>query len=239
MTGVMTLYRTSIGKKVVMAATGLIMLGFVLVHMYGNWKVFAGPESLNTYAEHLRLLGEPILGYGHGLWIARVVLLAAVLLHIGSAIELSMMSQGSRPVNYDQNKGVQPAHRYASYTMRWGGIVIFLFIVFHLLHFTFGVVGYGAGEFLHPHGTEYFVYNNVVIGFQNVFVSSFYIFAMLALGTHVYHGTWSMFQTLGINNETTTGLWRGLAGVLAGLLVVGNIAMPLAVLAGIIQPVSA
>lgn len=235
MTGVMTLYRTSIGKKVVMAATGAILLGFVFVHMFGNLKIYAGPEELNKYAVHLRLLGEPIFGYGQVLWIARVVLLGAVVMHIASAVQLTLQSNGSRPVPYAQNTRTQPAHRYASYTMRWGGVVIFLFILFHLAHFTFGVVGYGSGQFIHPEGGEYQVYQNVVVGFLNPIVSLFYIAAMVALALHIYHGTWSMIQTVGINNDGTSGLWRGFAALLALVIALGNISIPVAVLTGIIS----
>ncbi len=235
MTGVMTLYRTSIGKKVVMATTGAILLGFVFVHMFGNLKIYAGPAELNNYAEHLRLLGEPIFGYGQVLWIARAVLLGAVVAHIASAVQLTMQSNGSRPMPYVQNTRTQPAYRYASYTMRWGGVVIFLFILFHLAHFTFGVVGYGAGQFAHPEGGEYQVYQNVITGFQNPIVSLFYIAAMVALGLHIYHGTWSMFQTMGVNSETTSGLWRSFAALLALVIVTGNISIPVAVLTGILS----
>ncbi|NJK79145.1 MAG: succinate dehydrogenase cytochrome b subunit [Chloroflexaceae bacterium] len=238
MTGVMTLYRTSIGKKVVMAVTGLILLGFVVVHMIGNLKVFAGAAALNEYAYHLRLLGEPIFGYEQFLWIARVVLLGAVVMHIVSAAQLTIQNRNSRSTSYDQSKGIQPAYRYASYTMRWGGIVILLFIIFHLLHFTFGFVGYGSGGFLHPEGagynTTFYVYDNFINGFRVPIVSIFYMIAMVALALHIYHGTWSMFQTLGLNGSRTDGMWRGLAAVLALAVGIGNISMPLAVLTGII-----
>lgn len=252
MTGVMTLYRSTVGKKVIMAVTGVLLLGFVLVHMWGNLKLFQGPTAINMYAEHLRLLGEPILGYEQGLWIARVVLLVAVLLHIWSAAQLWKLSNDGRPDSYSQRKPVQPAYTYAAYTMRWGGVLIALFIIFHILHFTLGVVGYwGEAHFEHPFtytetrmvdgevvGEEivsvYSVYENVVLGFQVWPVALFYIIAQLALGLHIFHGAWSMFQTLGLNNESYTFFWRGLALVLALAIVVGNISLPVAVLAGII-----
>jgi succinate dehydrogenase / fumarate reductase cytochrome b subunit len=237
MTGVMTLYRSTIGKKAIMAVTGVILLGFVFVHMWGNLKVFAGAEELNVYAVHLRELGKPIFSYGQVLWIFRVVLLAAVGLHIWSGVSLWMRASEGRPVGYDKLKGVQPVDRYASYTMRWGGIVIALFIIFHLLHFTFGAVGYGwgNGEFVHPEGGAYSVYENVINGFQVPLVSLFYMLAMLALGLHIYHGSWSLFQTLGWNNTGYSGFIRSLAMLFALVIVVGNISMPLAVMLGFIQ----
>lgn len=237
MTGVMTLYRSSIGKKAIMAVTGFILLGFVFVHMLGNLKIYQGAEALNHYAFELRLLGAPIFSYEQALWIARVVLLGAVGLHIWSAVQLTLQSRASRPQSYAEAKGSQPAYRYASYTMRWGGVVILLFVIYHLLHFTFGVVGYGAGNaaFIHPEGEQYFVYQNVVAGFSLWYVSLFYIIAMIALGLHIFHGTWSMFQTLGLNNARWDGLWRGLAGLLAVVIVVGNVSLPLSVLTGIVQ----
>lgn len=237
MTGVLTLYRTSIGKKAVMALTGLILLGFVFIHMVGNLKIYQGAEVLNAYAGHLRELGEPIFGYEQALWIARVVLLLAVGLHILAAVQLTQQSWASRPVGYAQSKGVQAAYKYASYTMRWGGVVILLFIIFHILHFTLGVVGYGGatGAFRHPDpGGAFFAYENVIAGFQVPLVSLFYIAAQIALGLHIFHGTWSMFQTLGFNSERTTALLRGLAGALAGVIMLGNISIPLAVLTGIL-----
>ncbi len=237
MAGVATFYRSSIGKKAIMAVTGLILLGFVFVHMMGNLKLYMGPQAMNEYAYHLRTLGEPFFPYEQALWLARIVLLLSVVLHFWAAVTLWQQARESRPVGYDKSKGVQPVHKYASYTMRWGGVLIALFVIFHILHFTLGVVGYGGsnGAFSHPEGETFFAYENVVAGFQIVPVSLFYILAMLALGLHIYHGTWSMFQTLGWNNERSTGLWRGLAFLLAAAIVVGNISIPIAVMTGIVQ----
>lgn len=240
MTGVLTLYRTSVGKKVIMAVTGFILVGFVVFHMYGNLKMYQGPEVFNAYAAGLRELGYPVFGHEHLLWVARVILLASVVLHIWSATMLTMQSQKNTFAN-----GVSGMKRYgekkrqtgyAAYTMRFGGIVIFLFIIYHLLHLTFGVVGYGPGEFKHPHGGEYEVYSNVVNGFQNPLISGFYIFTMIFLGFHLYHGVWSMFQTLGLNNAMYTRLLRGLAVLVALAVVIGNISFPIAVMAGIVGP---
>lgn len=244
MTAALAVYRSSIGKKVIMAVSGFILVGFVVFHMYGNTKMYLGAEEFNAYAVGLRELGKPVFGYEHLLWIARVILLAAVVLHIWAATALTMQSRagtmGSRSTSTGRYSKFQPQQAtYASRTMRWGGVIIFLFIVFHVLHLTFGAVGYGAGEFRHPEGGEYFVYNNVVQGFLNPWVSGFYILAMLALGLHLYHGVWSMFQTLGLNSQRTTQIFRGLAILVALVVVVGNISFPIAVLLGIVAPETA
>ena len=240
MTGVLTLYRTSVGKKVIMALTGFVLVGFVLFHMYGNTKLYMGPEVYNDYAAGLRELGHPLFGHEHLLWIARIVLLGSVVLHIWSATALTLQSQKSTVANavggtrrYGEKKRTTG---YAAYTMRFGGLLIFLFIIFHLLHLTFGAVGYAEGQYQHPHNGEYQVYNNVVYGFQNPIVSGFYVLTMIFLGLHLFHGVWSMFQTLGLNGTMYTSLLRGLALLIALAVVVGNISFPIAVLAGLVLP---
>ncbi len=240
MTGVMTLYRSSIGKKAIMAVSGLILVGFLAIHMYGNTKMYQGPEAFNAYAAGLREFGYPVLGHEHFLWLFRIVLIASVTLHIWSATSLTLTSRKSTMA-----RGVMPrapygrketiVASYAARTMRWGGILIAIFIIYHLLHFTFGVVGYGSNEFQHAHGDEYQVYNNVVRGFSVWPVSAFYIIAMGALGLHLFHGIWSMFQTLGWNNGNYDGFLRGLAMVITAVIIIGNISFPIAVLAGIVK----
>jgi succinate dehydrogenase / fumarate reductase cytochrome b subunit len=180
-----------------------------------------------------------VFGYEHLLWVARLVLLGSVVLHIWAATSLTMQSRQSTlatgvsaTTRYGKQKTLQAT--YASRTMRWGGIIIFLFIIFHILHLTFGVVGYVQGQFVHPHNGEYQVYNNVVYGFMNPFVSGFYILTMLFLGLHLYHGVWSMFQTLGLNSARTNSLFRGIAILVTLVVVVGNISFPLAVMAGFV-----
>jgi succinate dehydrogenase / fumarate reductase, cytochrome b subunit len=225
MSAALTLYRSSIGKKAVMAITGLILVGFVVVHMLGNLKIFQGREHFNEYAEFLRIVGAPALPEGTLLWIARLVLLGAVGLHILAAVQLTRMDLAGRPQRYATHKKVRGS--YASLTMRYGGVIIALFVVYHLLHFTTGTL---HGNFIHGD-----VYHNVIVGFQNWFVSGIYIIAQVALGLHLYHGVWSMFQTLGTNNHRTTGWLRGLAIVVALLVFVGNITIPLAVLTGLVR----
>ncbi len=238
MTGVMTLYRSSIGKKALMAITGVIGIGFVFIHMYGNLKIYSGADAFNHYAAALRTLGEPVVAPYHGLWIARFVLLGAVLVHIWAAATLWQQSNAGRPQKYNEVKRTQPAYTYAAYTMRWGGVLIAAFIVFHILHFTLGVIGYGFGDiiFTHPENGEYFAYQNVVNGFLVWPISLFYIIAQFFLALHIFHGTWSLFQTIGWNRTgSTSNFLRAVAGVVAGLILLGNISIPLAVMTGIVS----
>ena len=212
--------RSSIGRKVVMAVTGVILVGFVIAHLLGNLQVYLGPEAMNNYAVWLRQFL-----HGTGLWIARAILLVAVILHIWSAASLTLSSRRARPVAYRERKWREAT--YASRTMRWGGVIILLFVIYHILHMTTGTV--------HQSFIEGDVYHNFVAGFRVVPVSLFYIFAMLALGLHLKHGVWSMFQTLGVSHPRYIRAAHVLAWVVAIVVVVGNISFPLAVLAGIVK----
>jgi succinate dehydrogenase / fumarate reductase cytochrome b subunit len=228
MVGALSLYQTSIGKKVVMAVTGLILFGYTFVHMYGNLHVFEGREPLNAYAHWLRDLGYPLLPHEGALWIVRVILLLSVVGHIWAAWQVTKQDWDGRPVGYDQKKMI--AATYAARTMRWGGVILALFIVYHVLHFTTGTL-YVEAPFSRAD-----VYGNVVNGFRNPIVSLVYIISMIALGLHLYHGVWSMSQTLGWRSAVNNHLWRGFATVMAIVIAGGNIAIPLAVLAGIVRP---
>jgi succinate dehydrogenase / fumarate reductase cytochrome b subunit len=227
--GVLTLYRSSIGKKVIMAVTGVVGIGFVLLHMYGNLKAFIGPEYFNTYAEGLRTMGAPIFGHTHLLWIARIVLLAAVVLHVWAAWSLYQESQRARSTKYVKHNTLQanPAALY----IRFGGVVIFIFIILHLMHFTWGIPG------VHPDFRPGDAYHNLVTGFQSYayLPAIFYLIATVALGFHLYHGAWSMFQTLGLNNHLYTQPLRALSLILALVISIGFAAVPAAVLLGIIK----
>ena len=220
-TAVMSYYGTSIGKKLVMAVTGFIVFGFVTVHMLGNLQIYAGADALNQYAEFLH--GNEM---GKLLWGFRAVLLISTVLHITAATQLTLKSWAARPQGYVVQRYQETT--YAARTMRWGGPIILLFVIYHLLHFTYGTV--------HPNFTPN-VYNNVVLGFQVPWVSGFYIIAMLALGFHLYHGVWSMLQTMGLSNHKWNP-WRRVFAVTFAVAVAGaNISIPLAVLAGIVKPV--
>jgi succinate dehydrogenase / fumarate reductase, cytochrome b subunit len=224
MAAALTLYRSSIGKKAVMALTGLIGIGFVILHMIGNLKVFLGAQAFNDYAAFLRTFGEPVLPYSTVLWIIRLVLLGAVVLHVTAAYQLTRMDWAGRPVRYAHRKDVQAT--FASRTMRWGGVIIVLFLIYHIAHITLGIV--------HPSFEEGNAFHNFVAAFQVWWVTLLYVAAMLALGLHLYHGFWSMFQTLGWNSRTYNRLLRGLALLIALVLTVGFVAGPLGVLFGIV-----
>jgi succinate dehydrogenase / fumarate reductase cytochrome b subunit len=211
-------YRTSLGKKIVMAVTGAIMIGFLVTHCAGNLQVFEGAEKMNDYAVLLRKFGSV-------LWIARLVLLVSVVLHIVAAIQLTKLNSDARPVAYVQRESVQAS--YASRTMMWSGPIILAFLVYHLLHLTFGTV--------HPDFQELHPYENVVAGFQVPVVSIAYIVAMLMLGFHLYHGLWSMFQTVGINHPRYTPILKRASAIVTVLLVAGFVSVPIAVMTGVVS----
>jgi len=215
-------WQTTVGKKAIMAVTGVILFGFVVGHLVGNLQIFLPPEHINDYAATLRSLG-PLL------WGARISLLIAVILHVWSSWQLWLLQRAARPIGYVKKTNIHST--YASRTMMWSGPIILAFVIYHLLHLTFGLV--------HPGGpfNAHDVYNNVVYGFQFWPVSVFYIVAMIMLCFHLYHGLWSMFQTMGLSHPVYTPVIRVLAKVVAILIALGNISIPVAVLAGVIKPV--
>ena len=214
--------RSSLGLKIVMALTGIVLFGFVIGHMIGNLQVYLGPEVFNHYAELLRELG-----HGMALWIARAGLLVAVGLHIWSAWRLTLMNSAARPVGYREVERREST--YASRTMRWSGVILLLFIVYHLLHFTIGV------HAVHPQFVPGDAYHNFVTGFQNPLVSGFYVLAMLALGLHLYHGAWSFMQTLGLSHPRYNHLRYAFAALVTLVILAGNISFPVAVLTGYVH----
>ena len=212
------LLASTIAKKVVMALTGAVLTGFVLAHMAGNLLLYKGPEALNQYAELLQ--SNPLL-----LWGARAFLLLSVGLHIWAAFALSSLNNAARPVAY--RKTWYENSTYASRTMRWGGPLLLLFIVYHLLHFTVGSA--------HPSFVRGDVYQNVVAGFQNPLVAFFYALSMVALALHLFHGITSMLQTLGLSHPRYNAL-RFLAGAgYAAVVTAGNLSFPLAVYFGLVR----
>jgi succinate dehydrogenase / fumarate reductase cytochrome b subunit len=213
-----------VAKKYLVAATGLIGVLFVLAHMLGNLHAFQGRPQLNHYAEYLRTMGEPLLPRSVLLWGLRIVLLAAVTIHVALTVQLARQSRAARPVRYIRTANVQAT--YASRTMRWGGLAIFLFIVFHLMDLSWGVQAhYIRGD----------VYHNVVEGFRRWPVTAVYLAAMAALALHLYHGTWSVFQTLGVKHVRRDPAIRGLAIALAVVIPGGYAVVPLGVLTHVIQ----
>lgn len=216
------LWSSSVGKKIVMAVSGLILYGFVVVHMFGNLKVYQGKEVFNHYAEGLRTMGEPLFGRGQLLWIARIVLLVALFVHLAAVVLLTRQSKAARKHSYKKYDGLE--FSYASRTMLWGGLLLLAYVIYHLMHLTFGNA--------HPNFVHGDVYNNFVVGFQQWPVSLAYILAMIPLGLHMYHGFWSMLQTFGANNPKYNKVRRPIALSLSLLVVLLNISFPVAVLAG-------
>lgn len=210
-----------------MAISGLIMVLFLLAHMYGNLKIFMGKVpgtdtyAFDEYAHHLRVMGEPILPYGGMLWIARVVLLACIVIHIWAAVSLWMRDRkatgGAR--RYVNSHSIQRS--YSSYTMRWGGVTLALFVIYHILHFTVPVIDTAPGA------TSPFV--RVVNSFHNPLVLASYVIAMIAVGLHIRHGFWSAFATLGANTSPKArATWSTVALLIALVLTVGFLAGPVA-----------
>jgi succinate dehydrogenase / fumarate reductase cytochrome b subunit len=227
-------YRSSIGKKAVMAVTGLILFGWILMHMLGNLKLYMPAHenaqgimqpAMDIYAVGLRELGAPFAPEAALLWVTRILLLVCVVLHIHAAYALTRMSAAARPVAYRDRQHVRAT--YASRTMRWGGVIILLFIIYHLLHLT---TGQAHHQF--EHGK---VHHNVVSGFQVWWVSAVYIIANLALGLHLYHGVWSMFGSLGVTNARIEQWRHPFATLFAIVITLGNISFPLAVLTGVVR----
>jgi succinate dehydrogenase / fumarate reductase, cytochrome b subunit len=223
--------RSTVALKALMAITGLILIGYLLAHMYGNFKVFAGPEAFNEYAHHLRTLGQPILPYSGALWVIRIVLIASVLAHMYAAFNLWSRAHKARggTRRYYSNKSRTGVQRtYASFTLRWGGVVILVFVIYHLLHLTWNTI--------HPGGAAAEPYDRVVNGFQIWSVVLAYTIAMIAVGLHVRHGTWSALTTLGAN---TSSLARQrlnvLAYAMAGVITIGFLIPPFAILFGFVS----
>jgi len=222
-----TLWKSALVKKAVMAVTGVMLFGFVLGHMAGNLKLYLGAESLNHYAHWLRTIGEPALPHGVFLWIARIGLIGAVALHILAAVQLTLMNRAALPSGEKGRKPVQSD--YATRTMRWGGIIIVLFVIYHLAHFTFG------WSWAHSDFQKGEVYHNVVAGFSVWWISAFYIIAQLALGLHLSHGMWSMFQSLGVDHPRVKAWRKPFARTFAAIITIVNISFPVSVLLGIVK----
>jgi succinate dehydrogenase / fumarate reductase cytochrome b subunit len=223
---VLRFWRSAVGKKWVMAVTGIMLLGFVLAHMVGNLKIYLGASHMNAYAEWLRTLGEPALPRTVLLWGMRIGLTLAFVLHIVSASQLTRMNQRARPVKYQSPRDYVAAN-FASRTMRWTGVIVALFVIFHLLDLTWG----GTGE----HFVRGNAYENVVHSFQRVPVAIFYILANIALAIHIFHGAWSMFQSLGLNNPKWNDARRKFALAFALVIGIANVSFPLMVVTGVVS----
>ena len=224
-------YRSDVGKKWIMALTGIVLLIYVLAHMVGNLKVFLGPEDLNKYGEALRDLGGDFFGRTVLLWIARIGLAVSFALHIVAAYQLAWTARQRRGrVKYESSRH-WVASNYASRTMRWTGTIVLLFLIYHLADLTWGTPA--------PPATEFFergeIYNNLVASLERPLSAAIYTVANIALGFHIYHGTWSLFQSMGANNPRYNPWRRGFAGLFTAVVVIGNLAIVFAVQAGIVS----
>jgi succinate dehydrogenase / fumarate reductase cytochrome b subunit len=219
--------RSTIALKLLMAVSGLVFIVFVLLHMYGNLKAFAGHDAYNEYAHHLRILGEPMLPREGALWILRLVLLGSLVVHVYAAVALWRRARSARTVKYVVKKhtGAIPASRM----MRFGGAALLLFIVWHLINFTIGKVNVSGGPTNDP-------YNLLVDTFEVWWLTLIYLAAMAMLGAHLHHGTWSACQTLGLTStERSRTRAKRFAFTLAVIISGGFSLVPIFVLAGVID----
>jgi len=223
------LYSTALGKKYVMAITGIIGIGFVIVHMVGNLKMYLGrvdgEYDIDVYGEFLRDLLVPLLPRTYALWALRLVLIGALALHLHAAWSLTVLNRRARPVKYKSKRDYVAAD-FAARTMRWTGIIVLLFLFFHLADLTWG--------WFNPDFVRGEVYRNVDASLSRIPVAILYIVANIALGIHLFHGTWSLFQSLGWNNPRFNKWRRYIATAVATLVVGGNVSFPIAVLAGVV-----
>src|SRR5436190_15150252 len=216
---------TTVGKKAVMAVTGVVLLGYVTVHMLANLKAFAGADALDGYGRWLRDLLEPVFGHEGLLWLIRFGLLLCVALHLLAAAALARRAHAARPESYRHRVRVQGS--YAARTMRWGGVIIALFVVYHVLDLTTGV--------LNPHGVSGQIYRNVTSDFQYWYVVLAYTVAVLALAFHVRHGVWAALRSLGVASAARARAVRMAALGYSVLLTAGFLSVPYAVFFGVVR----
>jgi succinate dehydrogenase / fumarate reductase cytochrome b subunit len=218
--------RSTIALKILMALSGIVFILFVLLHMYGNLKAFAGHDAYNTYATHLRTLGEPMLPHSGALWLMRAVLIVALVVHVTCAVILWRRAKRARTVKYVVKKNNHST--WASHLMRWGGVTLLLFIVWHLLNFSIGKVNVTGGSTNDP-------YNLLVDSFSTWWLTLIYLFAMAMLGAHLHHGAWSSLQTLGLTNNEHARTRAKRFGLTLAIIIAGGFSLvPIFVLAGVI-----
>jgi succinate dehydrogenase / fumarate reductase cytochrome b subunit len=219
--------RSTIALKLLMAVSGLVFIGYVLLHMYGNLKAFSGHDAFNEYAHHLRVFGEPMLPHEGLLWIVRTVLVVAIVVHVASAVALWRRAGRARSVRYQVKKN--SSSTLSSRTMRWGGLALLLFVVWHLLNFTIVKVNPAGGPTNDP-------YNLLVDTFELWWMTLIYLLALVALGMHLRHGVWSAAQTLGLTNNARARRNASMIGIAVAVLIAGGFSLvPIFVLAGVIS----
>ncbi len=218
--------RSTIALKILMAGSGIVFIVFVLLHMYGNLKAFGGHDAYNTYAEHLREIGEPMLPHEGLLWILRVVLLGSLIVHVYAAVSLWKRARNARPIQYQVKR--RSGSTNASHLMRWGGLTLLVFLVWHLLNFTVGKVNVSGGPTNDP-------YNLLVDSFDVWWLTLIYLVAMAMLGAHLHHGIWSAAQTLGYTNSARSRRVAKQTGLVVAVIIAGGFSLvPIFVLAGVI-----
>ena len=226
-------YSTNVGKKVVVAVTGAIMISFLLAHVYGNLHVYFGAEEINDYSVWLRTFAQEIFGYSGFLWIVRVIVGGALVLHVITIIQLIARNRAARPVGY--RKSSRRKRVILGSTMALSGILILSFIVFHILQFTTGTIHPTPFHIDESNGLG-IVYINLYQAFQVWWIVCIYVGAMMLIGFHVYHGAWSMFQSLGMNNQDRNPMFRLIAAVLAIALFVGFASVPIMFWTNVLPP---
>jgi succinate dehydrogenase cytochrome b subunit len=223
----LSFYRSTIGKKIIMAVTGLIGVGYVILHMAGNLQVFVGQSKINSYGA---LLHGPLAELT---WLLRIVIIVAVVLHVTMAVQLTRLSAAARPIGYQRRE--PQASTLASRTMKWGGVLLLVFIVVHILHFTTETVDPGGWRGMTDSQGHRDVYGNIVASFRIWWVAAFYIVSMMALGLHLFHGAWSSVRTLGYAKPSANPLHRRIALVVAVIVWLGFTVIPVGVIAGIVR----
>ena len=219
-------YNSNVGRKWVMAISGIVGLGFVFFHMFGNLHLYEEPGRFDEYAEGLRDFGQPIFSRTFLLWLARLGLLAAFAVHVHAGFTLWWKNRKARPVGYEHQSFVEAT--FASRYMLISGIIVLVFIVYHLAHLTWGL------DFLNPSFTRGEARANLIEGLESPFTAGWYVVANLALGLHILHGTWSLFQSLGATNPRFNAWRRNLAIGLTAVIVIGNVSFPLAITTGLV-----
>jgi succinate dehydrogenase / fumarate reductase cytochrome b subunit len=222
---IISFFTSSVGRKWIVAVTGLVLFGFVVGHLVGNLQIFLGPEPLNKYGNFLQNLGEL-------LWLIRFFLLAMLVAHIFFTIKLRLESRAARPQQYAVTN-----YRAATFPARWmalSGLMVLCFIIFHLLHFTVQSVDPSYKDF-HDHLGRHDIYKMMIVGFQNKAASFFYLLSVGLLAMHLNHGIGSMFQTLGLNSAKLRPLWEKGGMALSGLIFLGYASIPVAILVGIVK----
>jgi succinate dehydrogenase / fumarate reductase, cytochrome b subunit len=220
-------YRSTVGKKIIMGITGLIGVGFVILHMAGNLQVFISQDKINSYGA---LLHGPLAELT---WLLRIVLIVAVVLHVLMAYQLTMRSRAARPIGYARKE--PQVSTLASRTMKWGGVLLLVFIVVHLLHFTTETIDPGGWRGMTDNQGHRDVYGNIIASFRIWWVAAFYIVAMIFLGLHLYHGAWSSVRSLGYAKSSSHPLHRRIALGVAFVVWLGFTIVPVGVIAGIIR----